>query len=250
MVSLYGERDPRDIPNYTVAEAATLLTLAPTTLRQWVAGRSYTVSGDTPSGEQRRSDSIIAAGRVRGRLMLSFNNLVEAHVLAAMRIQHGVPLARVREALAAVHKLLGGARPLLERRFETDGANLFVEHLGNLMAVSGRHVGQIGWRDTFGGYLKRVDRDPLGLPCKLHPWLFHNDQSNDMNNDIDRRMLVTVDPCISFGRAVFTGTAVPVFAVVDRVRRGESLTNVADDYGLSVDSVALVVMWLAHARAA
>jgi hypothetical protein len=48
------------------------------------------------------------------RRALSFLNFVEAHVLAAIRRQHHIPLSKVRPAMAFVSKKLGTNRPLAE----------------------------------------------------------------------------------------------------------------------------------------
>jgi uncharacterized protein (DUF433 family) len=45
---------------------------------------------------------------------------------------------------------------------------------------------------------------------------------------------VIVDPRLAFGRPVFGSTGVRVADAVGRVRAGERLSDVADDYGLGV----------------
>ena len=41
----YGGRDPRDLPLYTIGQAARYLHLAPATQRSWVEGRTYPRAG-------------------------------------------------------------------------------------------------------------------------------------------------------------------------------------------------------------
>ena len=43
--TLYGGRDPRDVPMYRLAEAAGLLRVPVTTLRSWTKGRDYEARG-------------------------------------------------------------------------------------------------------------------------------------------------------------------------------------------------------------
>jgi DNA-binding transcriptional MerR regulator len=71
-------RDPREIPAYTVGEAAQLVRVPVSTLKTWVA-----------------TDGLVnlPAGRPR---LLAFSHLVETFVLAAIRRGHGVSLQRVR----------------------------------------------------------------------------------------------------------------------------------------------------------
>ena len=44
MADLYKGKDPRDLPAYTVSEAAHYLYVPEATLRSWVMGRMYPVS--------------------------------------------------------------------------------------------------------------------------------------------------------------------------------------------------------------
>jgi hypothetical protein len=90
--------DPRLLPACSVAEAAHYLRMPEGTLRSWVAGRLYPVAG-----QSKRSRPLIHLAEPQRRY-LSFINLVEAHVLAAIRRRHGVKLPKVRKALAYVHR--------------------------------------------------------------------------------------------------------------------------------------------------
>ena len=80
--------DARLSPAYTVAEAAHYLRMPQETLRSWVMGRQYPASG-----QSKRSRPLIRMNDPR-RGYLSFVNLAEAHVLAAIRRQHGVSFRR------------------------------------------------------------------------------------------------------------------------------------------------------------
>ncbi len=108
---LYEDASPRDKPRYTLAQAARYLKIAPATLRSWVRGREYPRAG----GAGRSEPLIRAADR------LSFSNLIEAHVLRALRINHQVKMAAVRESgRIAARQLLA----VYLRRVEWDGAGL------------------------------------------------------------------------------------------------------------------------------
>ena len=90
--------DPRVLPAYSVAEAAHHLRMPEETLRSWVVGRWYPVAG-----QSKRSRPLIHLDDPQ-RQYLSFINLVEAHVLAAIRRRHGVKLPKVRTALDYVKR--------------------------------------------------------------------------------------------------------------------------------------------------
>lgn len=76
--------DPREVPAYGLAEAAYYLGIPTATLRSWVLGRDYSVADGT-----RRFAPIIEIAD-RKRKLLSFINLVEAHILSALRREHAI----------------------------------------------------------------------------------------------------------------------------------------------------------------
>jgi len=85
---LYGGRNPHEIPIYSTVEAAHDLRIPENTIRSWVYGRNYrTRRGD------RRTQPVVAPADPRGTL--SFVNLVELHVLGAIRRQHQVDMKNV-----------------------------------------------------------------------------------------------------------------------------------------------------------
>ena len=89
--ALYGGRDPADVPAYRLPEAASMVGLPTSTLRSWVRGRSFPLRDG-----QGRSEPIIIAPDDRA---LSFTNVVEAHVLAAMRRRYDLDLDTIRRAV-------------------------------------------------------------------------------------------------------------------------------------------------------
>jgi uncharacterized protein (DUF433 family) len=208
--------DRRDVPAYPLREAAHYLRLPPTTLRQWVCGRMV--------GGRRDPGVIELPGKVGRSVVLSFNNLVECHILASLRREHDVSLRSIRSALRYVRRELGLQRPLLQQQFETNGADLFVEHLNLLVNAS--KGGQLGARALLSGALRRVERGVDGLPIKLYP--FPGSQSSP-----DAPRHIVVDPAVSFGRPVIAGTGVPTQEVAARLRAGEEVSDLAEDFGVS-----------------
>src|SRR5271156_5113786 len=122
--------DLRLLPAYSVGEAAHYLRMPEGTLRSWVAGRLYPVAG-----QSRRSRPLIHLDDAE-RQYLSFINLVEAHILVAIRRHHGVKLPKVRKALDYVRREFRIERPLTDQAFQTDGLDMFVERYGELINAS------------------------------------------------------------------------------------------------------------------
>ena len=108
-------KDYRDHPAYTVAEAARYLKVSSATLRTWVAGRDY----KTVRGAKRWQPLITPASK--NPSLLSFWNLIEAHVLWGLRTDHRVPVRAVREALDFEEEKLGIERLLLRKELCTSG---------------------------------------------------------------------------------------------------------------------------------
>jgi uncharacterized protein (DUF433 family) len=226
------KRDPRDVPNYALGEAAHWLGLVPNTLRVWLRGQSY----PTRSGMRRARPVVHPAGTTP--LGLSFWNLVECSVLFTMRKQHRVSLQKVRRALDYVGRHLGKKRPLIEQEFSTDGVGLFVEHYGKLIEASKQ--GQIAMREVLQAGLTRIERDEAGLAARLFPW----------RDDPRESRIIAVDARIAFGQPVLASTRVPVEVVFDRFRAGDKLEALAMDYRVSHEVIEdLVRKWFGSTAA-
>jgi uncharacterized protein (DUF433 family) len=215
----------RRTPAYPFAEAAHYLGLPTTTLRAWCLGQDYKNAG----GRHRQFLALIALDGTRTE-GLSFLNLIEAHVLAAIRRLHGVPLPTVRDALSYVGKQLGIERPLAAARFQTNGIDLFIEELGHLVNVS--RDGQLAIGALMRAHLRRVQRDTHGVPIKLYP--FTRKRVSTDNTD---PAAVEIDPRVAFGRPVLVGRSVPTAVLADRFKAGDSFRSLADDYDASTDQI-------------
>jgi uncharacterized protein (DUF433 family) len=229
---------PADVPGYSAAEAARILDLPLSTVRNWSFGQSGKLHG----GQRRRFPAVIPAADPRRRL-LSFANLCELHVLSAIRRQHRVSLPTVRKSLAYVQSKLGSDRPLLERDFLTNGVSLFVEHASELVDVS--HDGQTALRGEFERALRRIERDRRGRPIRLFPFTRTREAGDD------QPQVVAVDPTIAFGRPMLAKAGVKTEVISSRFNAGDEPADMAQDYGVSVQDILEVLRYeRRHAQAA
>src|SRR5256885_3776893 len=106
--TLYGGVDPRSLPAYSLSEVAQYTGVPVATLKSWVFGRSY------PTTSGVRLFKPIIEPPESASTTLSFLNLVEVHVLAAIRRQHRVPLNKVRTALDYLQKVIPSPHPLAD----------------------------------------------------------------------------------------------------------------------------------------
>lgn len=222
----YEAADPRVVPAYSIGEAAHYLRMPEETLRSWVSGRLYPVAG-----KPKRSRPLINVDDPSKRY-LSFLNLVEAHVLAAIRRRHGVKLPKVRTALDYVKRQFHIERPLIDETFQTDGLDLFLERYGDLINAS--REGQRVMKEVISAYLKRIERDTKGFPVKLFP--FTRDTEAGAAPSSDPRVVV-MNPAVSFGRPVIAGTGIPVSSIYERYRAGDSVADLAQDFSLDTSEI-------------
>jgi uncharacterized protein (DUF433 family) len=210
--------DTREVPTYSITEAAGYLGMSKHTLRSWALGRSYKKRG---SGRVGLSLPLIATADHKNGL-LSFFNLVEAHVLSSTRQLHGVQMHKIRMAIAYVQEHWPSDHPLLSSEFHTDGKNIFVKTLEETISASEK--GQLSFRSIIDAYLDRIESDARGLPIRLFPFRIGTQQEQSKR--------VVIDPFVSSGQPVVAGTGVPVSILNARHQAGETIGELAADYGL------------------
>jgi uncharacterized protein (DUF433 family) len=223
---LYGDWAPEEKPRYSVARAAQYLHLSPSTLRSWVRGRTYPKAGGT-----EHWPPLIQAGN-----LLSFNNLIEAYVLRALRVDHGLRMAHVREALDYAEKEFGIQRLLLSSELQATPGNVFLERFGLLINLN--LSGQLAAKQLLKAVLQRVNRNPFGLPARLFPV-----GSYDIDALRLAPKLIMIDPTVSFGRPILASTGIRTSAIVCRIDAGEGLEDIAQDYGLEPDEIDAAIFY-------
>jgi uncharacterized protein (DUF433 family) len=206
--------DPREVSAYGISEAAFYLMIPRSTLRAWVMGCYY----PTSRGRSFFRPVIEISDHEGARL--SFINLVEAHVLGAIRREHRVSLPKVRKAVKYLEKKFGTEHPLADKQLTTDGLDLFVEEYGRLVNIS--RQGQMEMKEILAGHLRRIKRDRHGIPIKLY--LFTRMYG------VEQPFTVVIDPSVSFGRPVLEGTGVVTTILAERFKAGEKLESLARDY--------------------
>jgi uncharacterized protein (DUF433 family) len=227
-VDIYRGRDPREIATYGIFESAHLLKIPTNTLRSWIRGREY----PTERYGNRTFKPLIMLPDPDLPL-LSFINLVEAHVLDAIRYKHNIPLFKVRRGIQHLREKYGSKHPLAEYWFQQIGPDLIVEIAGEFENIS--QQGQLEMRELITRYLKRIERDPKGAAVALYPYLTRHPGQQD------EPKIVLIDPRISFGKAILVSTGVPTSVIADRFRAGETYDELATDYGCEASEIKKAV---------
>ena len=203
--------DRRELPTYTISEAARYLVVPAATVRYWSIGR-----GDRLP--------LIEVPNRRSPTLISFLNLTELHVLSALRREHKVKMPGIRQAIEYLTRLaetpIDRRHPLVSRVLETDGLDVFTEYYGTLINLN--RSGQAVMREVIADALKRIERDHGGIPIKLYPFTRHSITNAPAT--------VLIDPALSGGRPVIAGTGLAIQIIAERYKLGESISDLAHDY--------------------
>lgn len=208
-------KDVRDFPRYSISEAAHYVRVPATTLYAWTKGQDYHLA----SGHRKTFKPLINLADEKNGL-LSFFNLVEAHILRFTTEERGIPLKNVRKALDFMQEKFPGAHPLLTHEFETSGKEMFVSFLGSTLNATAH--GQSILRDILEQYLERIPRDAAGLPKQVFP--------------IKSKRLV-IDPYFSSGKPTVRDRGITASVLWGRNKSGEDFAEIATDYGMSASEV-------------
>lgn len=205
------------VPIYTVAEGSRHLGVPESTFRSW----SHGYVRERPAGKPIQGKPFITTvPSKKGHPIIPFVGLVEGTVAASFR-RAGVSLQHIRRALDVLEKEIGLGHALASRHLFTDGARILFDYAKATddeelaVVVTGQRV----FADIVRDYLTRIR-------------YAQDDYAAQLILPITSRRLIEVDPKRNFGKPRFIGNGVPVDAVIDRFKAGESLASVAADFDL------------------
>ncbi|MCX6416084.1 MAG: DUF433 domain-containing protein [Actinobacteria bacterium] len=218
--------DPFTAPLYTVPEAARHLNVPTSTLRNWAKGYDWTSHGRTVHG-----DPILTTVKATrsSPASIPFVGLAEGLVLAAIR-QSGVPLQRIRPALTKLDEEFGIQHALASKKLYTDGAEVLLDISTNLDDPAERQAlgdlvvvrnGQRVFNDVVKSYLKRIKYDAEGYVHLIRLPAYSVAE-------------VIVDPTRGFGQPIFARGGVRLEDALSLFRAGESLGEVAEEFGVPI----------------
>jgi uncharacterized protein (DUF433 family) len=212
------------LPLYTVAEAARIVDVPPSTFVTWARGYVRRPAGRA----EVVGDPIISyvTPEGPGEPSIPFVGLAEGLVLAAIR-KSGVPMQRVRPAITALEEEIGLAHALASRRLYSDGAEVLfdyaVQHAESSEGKAARNLvvvrsGQRVFTEVIEAYLRRIEYAEDGYAAVIHLPAYRSAE-------------VVADPKRSFGAPVLERGGARVEDVLERFWAGESLSEVAREFG-------------------
>lgn len=231
---IYGGKDPQALPLYNTTDVARMLLVPRSTVRTW----AFRVRG---KDGLYRVPVIDAADRKNG--LLSFENLVELHVLSSLRRGHQIPLPTIRKAVRYLQTELGTRHPLSSEQMYTDGADLFVERLGQLIGAS--QEGQHALTEVLRPYLDRVERDHEKL-LRLYPVTNVHGKVPDPESP----RTIGIDPRMRFGKPYVVECGIETEVFADRWHAGETIEDMVKDFQITREAVEEALRYETLPRAA
>jgi uncharacterized protein (DUF433 family) len=225
MVTTYkSEGAVFDRPAYSPAVAVRYVGVPYQTLRYWLLGRD--------------AISSIVEPAEKAPLALSFANLLECHVLNALRTRYNLVLPKVRAALETLKAISRDRHPLLSSRFRTDGVSLFAGE-GALLNLS--HGGQYALQEILVMYLERIDWQAHG-GAKFYPFV--------AKKSPDEPRIISITPTVAFGRSVIDGTGISTAVIASRFWAREDPGVLAREYDRTEEEILEAIRWEGEYRRA
>jgi len=225
MVTTYkGNEAIFDRAAYSPAVAARYVGVPYQTLRYWLLGRGEVSSIIEPAE--------------KAPLALSFANLLECHVLNALRTRYRLVLPKVRSALETLKGFAPDRHPLLSAKFRTDGVSLFAGE-GALLNLS--QGGQYALREILLSYLERIDWQAKG-GAKFYPFV--------ATKSLDEPKIISITPTIAFGRSVIDGTGISTAVIASRFWAREDPGALAREYSRTEGEILEAIRWEGEYRRA
>lgn len=218
-----------DDPLYTIAEAARIVDVPPSTLSSWARGYVRR----PPNRREVRGEPIVTYRESYGpkHPSIPFVGLTEATVLAAIR-KSGVPMQRIRPALTRLEQGLGLRHSLAHKKLYTDGAELLYD-------FSERHPDDAG---RAARRLVVIRNRQCVFTEVIEEYLQGFQYSVDGYVELFRvpgyrRAEVVVDPTRSSGAPIFVTGGYRVEDLVFRFLAGESISELEEEFGVPEDHI-------------
>ena len=205
---------------FTLRETAAYLGIPKSTVQWWAR----------PPDRKR---PLITVFPRRGKeATVPFIGFAEAYVLSAFR-RAGVPLQRIRPAVERLSSEIGIEHALASKRLYTDGAEVLYDyaverHEDELLELVVVRTQQRQFSSVVKDYLKRIHYATDGWASSVHLPTYGTAE-------------VIVDPRVAFGFPLVAHGGARVEDLVDRFQAGDSVAEIATDFGVPADEVEDVI---------
>ena len=217
---------------YTIADAARYVKAPPATVRAWFLG---TATGHGPFNPLLKIDD-------PDNRMLSFRNLVELHVLDAIRRKHRIPFRRAKRAMDELARYINSEHPFADHDILAGSGELFAYIYGSLTGISDG-TRQTFLEEVFRPTLARIERAVSGEASKLYPLPYSGASPS-------APMTIEISPAVQFGLPCLSGTGIPTWILHGRNRDGDTIECLAEDYSISAERVWQAITYESSIRPA
>jgi uncharacterized protein (DUF433 family) len=224
-----GEHDPRLArAAFTLRETAGYLGVPASTIHAWARA------------SDQKQPLITCFPRRGGEATVPFIGFAEAYVLSSFR-RAGVPLQRIRPAVDVLAQGMGIEHALASKRLYTDGAEVLFDYASSrdereLLELVVVRTGQHQFSELVRDYLTQITYGEDGWASRVRLPSY-------------RRAEVVVDPAIAFGLPLVVHGGARVEDLVDRFVAGDTVADIADDFGVPPDEVEDVIRGATRAAA-
>ena len=201
---------------YSLGEAGSLLSVAPSTIRRWLFGYAYDHHG--PRTEQAPLWAP-QYGVKQDEPLLGFRDLIEARIVRGLR-EMGIGLPTIRACLRHASELVNDAHPFSTRQFKSDRRTIFLEQ----MDVSG------------GVHLLDLKQRQYAFRHVVEPTLIDLDFDTDAASRwwlLPKKRTIVLDPARSFGQPIVAAAGVPTARLAQVVAAEGSIRSAALLFDLS-----------------
>lgn len=205
---------------YTLPDAACLLGIPLSRLRQWIGG--ILLSDKDSEGNRRYVAGVFQTKREGRDKYLNFFTLIELFTVAKLR-EYGVSMSTARNARDELAKRYRTPYPFALRGLLTNGKKLLKELSDEALLELGSD-GQTAFAKVLNPFCHRLDFDSsTDLASRFYPE--------------GRESVVVIDPRQSFGRPVINGTNITTESLGQLLRGGEKPEEIAHDFHLGLAQV-------------
>jgi len=221
--------DPRIAKGvFTLRESALYLGLPNSTLHSWA------------QPGKGRKPLITSCASERREATVPFIGFAEAYVLSAFR-RAGVPMQRIRPAVNVLASEIGVDHALASERLYPDGAEVLYDYAAqredeDLLELTVVRTGQKQFSDLVKDYLKRINYGKDGWVTELQLPTYEHAR-------------VIVNPRRGFGLPLVVHGGARVEDLVDRFVAGDTVADIANDFGVPEPEVEDVIRVATRAAA-
>ena len=206
--------NPDDIkitPAYSLAEVGRYIGVRHSTVHHWF-----------------RSKKAVLQPASKGKI--SFIELIQAHVLHTIRKGYHINMNKVRIAAETLRRLNGSLQFLAHKDFYIDDRHLFLMLDQQLISLS--EGGQRVDHEIVKQGLHQLTYGDDGFTDRFFPKAHGNPQKE-----------FAISPMINFGRLYLSRLGVGAESLRDRFLAGESIPDIAADYGAHYAEVEEAIRW-------